>query len=101
MGYGFLGFNDEETAQRILQTYNNTPIPNSAEGKNWRLNTAGRPDRHRLSYTPGYNRHSPNDPRPQEFTLFVGELTPDVEDSHLLNAFKARYSSTLSAKGNL
>lgn len=106
LGYGFLGFNDEGTAQRVLNNYNGARIPNSREGKCFRLNTAGKPSLRNRIQQQQYRAASPfsggqggDGGHHREFTLFVGSLSPEVDDQTLLNAFRHRYQSTLSAKG--
>ncbi|UYV72448.1 TRNAU1AP [Cordylochernes scorpioides] len=83
LGYGFLEFGDEQTAQRVLHRCNNKTIPNTSPPKRLKLNHA----------TFGL-------PQQKEYALFVGELTPDVDDLRLFNVFSAKYSSVKSAKGD-
>ncbi|XP_054153376.1 tRNA selenocysteine 1-associated protein 1-like [Oppia nitens] len=79
MGYGFITFESEELAQKVLNELNGQQIPNAAEGKRFRLNiTSSRDD--------------------TEFSIYVGDLTLDVNDHMLLNAFAKHYPSTCSAK---
>jgi len=94
MGYGFLGFADEQTAQRIIDSYNDQPIPNSAEGKTWRLNSSrmGWQQNHQNKPHPSYQ----ND-RPKEFNLFVGELSHDVDDNQLMHCFQSLFKNVQSA----
>uniref|UniRef100_A0A5B6ZF58 Putative polyadenylate-binding protein RBP45-like n=1 Tax=Davidia involucrata TaxID=16924 RepID=A0A5B6ZF58_DAVIN len=83
-GYGFLEFTTRAAAERILQAYNGTPMPNSEQ--NFRLNwaTLGAGER-RADDTPDY-------------TIFVGDLAADVSDYMLQETFRAHYSSVKGAK---
>uniref|UniRef100_A0A5B6ZDJ3 Putative polyadenylate-binding protein RBP45 n=1 Tax=Davidia involucrata TaxID=16924 RepID=A0A5B6ZDJ3_DAVIN len=83
-GYGFLEFTTRAAAERILQAYNGTPMPNSEQ--NFRLNwaTLGAGERH-ADDTPDY-------------TIFVGDLAADVSDYMLQETFRAHYSSVKGAK---
>jgi RNA recognition motif-containing protein len=80
IGYGFVSFESEEIAQKVLHEYNGQQIPNAAEGKKFRLNNTSA---HREE---------------NEYSIYVGDLTPDVDDYTLLAAFAAQYPSTCSAK---
>ncbi|CAI0407175.1 unnamed protein product [Linum tenue] len=82
-GYGFLELNSHAAAERILQTFNGTPMPNGEQ--NFRLNWA--------SYGAGEKR----DDGP-EYTIFVGDLAADVTDYLLQETFKVRYPSVKGAK---
>lgn len=83
-GYGFLEFVSRATAERVLQTYNGTLMPNSEQ--NFRLNwaTLGAGER-RIDDTPDY-------------TIFVGDLASDVTDYMLQETFRAHYASVKGAK---
>ncbi|XP_059664805.1 polyadenylate-binding protein RBP45-like [Cornus florida] len=83
-GYGFLEFTTRAAAERVLLTYNGTPMP-SAE-QNFRLNwaTLGAGEK-RADDTPDY-------------TIFVGDLAADVSDYILQETFKAHYPSIKGAK---
>ncbi|CAN0852348.1 Polyadenylate-binding protein RBP45B [Linum grandiflorum] len=82
-GYGFMEFTSHAAAERILQTYNGTPMPNGEQ--NFRLNWA--------SYGAGEKR----DDGP-EFTIFVGDLAADVTDYTLQETFRVHYPSVKGAK---
>ncbi|CAI0468269.1 unnamed protein product, partial [Linum tenue] len=82
-GYGFMELISHAAAERILQTYNGTPMPNGEQ--NFRLNWA--------SYGTGEKR----DDGP-EYTIFVGDLAADVTDYMLQETFSARYPSVKGAK---
>ncbi|KAG1652634.1 tRNA selenocysteine 1-associated protein 1 [Nymphon striatum] len=79
LGYGFLEFGDDQTALRTLHKCNGKMIPGSGPPKRFKLNHA--------SYG-----------KDQDFSIFVGDLTPEIDDLMLFNAFIARYPSTRSAK---
>lgn len=83
-GYGFIEFVNHAAAERVLQTYNGTPIPNA--GQNYRLNWA---------YSSSGEKRSDGT---ADFTIFVGDLGPDVTDDVLLETFRVHYTSIKSAK---
>ncbi|GAY34120.1 hypothetical protein CUMW_009790 [Citrus unshiu] len=82
-GYGFIEFISRAGAERVLQTYNGTPMPNGEQ--NFRLNWA--------SFGAGEKRDDTPD-----HTIFVGDLAADVTDYMLQETFRARYPSTKGAK---
>ncbi|KAK0577937.1 hypothetical protein LWI29_002571 [Acer saccharum] len=82
-GYGFLEFVSRAAAERALQAYNGTPMPNGEQ--NFRLNWA--------SFSAGERRDETPD-----FTVFVGDLAPDVTDYMLQETFRARYPTVKGAK---
>ncbi|KAF2304976.1 hypothetical protein GH714_000835 [Hevea brasiliensis] len=82
-GYGFIEFTSHGPAERILQTYNGTPMPNGEQ--NFRLNWA--------SFSGGDKRDDTPD-----FTIFVGDLAADVTDYQLQETFRVRYPSVKGAK---
>ena len=83
-GYGFLEFRSRAAAEKALQTYNGSLMPNSEQ--NFRLNwaTLGAGER-RADDTPDY-------------TVFVGDLAADVSDYILQETFKGSYPSVKGAK---
>ncbi|KAG6573194.1 Polyadenylate-binding protein RBP45B, partial [Cucurbita argyrosperma subsp. sororia] len=81
-GYGFIEFLTRPAAERVLQTYNGTPMPNGAQ--NFRLNWASAGEK-RQDDSPDY-------------TIFVGDLAGDVTDYVLQETFRARFTSVKSAK---
>ncbi|XP_039037465.1 polyadenylate-binding protein RBP45-like isoform X2 [Hibiscus syriacus] len=82
-GYGFIEFLSRAAAERVLQTYNGTPMPNG--DSNYRLNWA--------SFSSGEKREeSP------EFTIFVGDLAADVTDYMLQETFRVHFQSVKGAK---
>ncbi|KAL8461398.1 hypothetical protein ACS0TY_031940 [Phlomoides rotata] len=82
-GYGFLEFVSHAAAERNLQTYNGTLMPNIEQ--TFRLNWA--------SMGAGEKR----DDAP-EYTIFVGDLAADVTDYMLQETFRASYPSIRGAK---
>ena len=83
-GYGFIEFYTRTAAERILQTFNGTIMPNG--GQTYRLNWA--------SFSSGEKRQ---DDTP-DYTIFVGDLSADVTDYMLQETFRARYPSVKGAK---
>ncbi|XP_073027870.1 polyadenylate-binding protein RBP47-like isoform X1 [Primulina eburnea] len=82
--YGFVEFNSHAAAEKVLQNYNGTTMPNTEQP--FRLNWAG---------------FSTGDRRPDsgsDLSIFVGDLSADVTDAMLHDAFAARYSSVRGAK---
>ncbi|KAM6585749.1 hypothetical protein CsatB_012751 [Cannabis sativa] len=82
-GYGFIEFVNRQAAERSLQTYNGSPMPNGAQ--NFRLNWA----------SPGEKRSTEETP---DFTIFVGDLAADVTDYTLQEIFRGRFPSVKGAK---
>jgi RNA recognition motif-containing protein len=85
-GYGFIEFNTRATAEKVLQTYQGTIMPNG--GQSYRLNWA--------TFSAG-ERSSRQDDGP-DHTIFVGDLAADVTDYLLQETFRARYNSVKGAK---
>ncbi|CAN4078333.1 unnamed protein product [Withania somnifera] len=83
-GYGFIEFVSHAAAERNLQAYNGTLMPNIEQ--NFRLNWA--------SLGSGEKR---SDDTP-EYTIFVGDLAADVSDYMLQETFRANYPSVKGAK---
>ncbi|XP_023238064.1 tRNA selenocysteine 1-associated protein 1-like [Centruroides sculpturatus] len=83
MGYGFLDFGEEQTAQRVLHRCNGKTIPNASPPKRFKLNHASYGKEHLQQ---------------KEYSLFVGDLTPEVDDLELYNCFSSRYPSVKAAK---
>uniref|UniRef100_A0A5B7AQQ6 RRM domain-containing protein n=1 Tax=Davidia involucrata TaxID=16924 RepID=A0A5B7AQQ6_DAVIN len=83
-GYGFIEFVSRAAAERNLQTYNGTQMPNFEQ--NFRMNWA--------SFGVGEKR--PDDT--PDFTIFVGDLAADVTDYMLQETFRAHYPSVKGAK---
>ncbi|KAA3458905.1 polyadenylate-binding protein RBP47B'-like [Gossypium australe] len=83
-GYGFVEFVSHQAAERILQTYNGTPMPGTDQM--FRINWA--------SFGIGERRTDPG----LEHSIFVGDLAPDVTDYLLQETFRAHYPSVRGAK---
>ncbi|KAL3612670.1 hypothetical protein D5086_003690 [Populus alba] len=83
-GYGFIEFVSHAAAERILQTYNGTPMPNSEQ--TFRLNWA----------TLGAGERRQDDG--PDYTVFIGDLAADVNDYLLQETFRNVYSSVKGAK---
>ncbi|VDO06928.1 unnamed protein product [Rodentolepis nana] len=80
LGYGFVEFLDSTAARDAMLKLNGKPIP-GIPTRRFKLNHAS------------YGKEN----TAGEFSLFVGELTEDVDDLILFNAFK-KYPSCRSAK---
>ncbi|CAN6452282.1 unnamed protein product [Victoria cruziana] len=83
-GYGFIEFVSRAAAERVLQTYNGTMMPNVEQS--FRLNWA--------SFGVGEKRPDTG----PEFTIFVGDLASDVSDYVLQETFRSHYTSIKGAK---
>lgn len=83
-GYGFIEFSSHAAAERNLQAFNGTLMPNVEQ--NFRLNWA--------SMGAGEKR---SDDSP-DYTIFVGDLAGDVTDYMLQETFRAVFSSVKGAK---
>ncbi|KZV37452.1 hypothetical protein F511_24859 [Dorcoceras hygrometricum] len=82
--YGFIEFASHAAAEKVLQSYNGTMMPNTEQP--FRLNWAG---------------FSAGDRRPEagsDLSVFVGDLAVDVTDEMLHDIFASRYSSVKGAK---
>ncbi|KAG8385727.1 hypothetical protein BUALT_Bualt03G0075300 [Buddleja alternifolia] len=82
-GYGFIEFVSHAAAERNLQTYNGSVMPNAEQ--TFRMNWA--------SMGAGEKR----DDAP-EYTIFVGDLAADVTDYMLQETFRVNYPSVKGAK---
>ncbi|XP_073302857.1 polyadenylate-binding protein RBP45 [Primulina huaijiensis] len=82
-GYGFIEFVSHAAAERNLQMYNGTLIPNVEQTfrMNWASMGAG-------------EKHDDS----SEYTIFVGDLAADVTDFMLQETFRAHYPSVKGAK---
>ena len=83
LGYGFLEFEDKEIANNALKTLNGQPLPNS--NKVFKLNWA--------SYNNNKNVSNPN-----EYSIYVCDLDPSVNEETLTYFFKEKYNSVISSK---
>ncbi|KAF9603637.1 hypothetical protein IFM89_037181 [Coptis chinensis] len=84
-GYGFVVFYSRAAAEKILQAYNGTLMPNSDQP--FRLNWA--------SFSTGERRGTDVG---SDHSIFVGDLAPDVTDILLHETFAGRYQSVKGAK---
>ncbi|KAI9317678.1 hypothetical protein BX666DRAFT_1939737 [Dichotomocladium elegans] len=84
-GYAFVEFTSTLAAQDALLNYHGAKVP--AMQKTIRLNWAS-----------GGGIHDRKEDRAPEYSLFVGDLSGDVDETLLLNLFRRRYSSCHSAK---
>ena len=84
MGYGFLEFENKTQAQEALEALNGKPLPNST--KAFKLNWAS------------YNSNKNNQSNPNEFSIYVCELSPAVKSDKLRDFFKEKYKSVFDAK---
>ncbi|CAI2164174.1 10906_t:CDS:2 [Funneliformis geosporum] len=85
-GYCFVDFVSNAAAVKALNTVNGTPIPGT--NRLFKLNWAsggGLTDRNR-------------DDRGPEFSIFVGDLGPEVNEWMLVSVFQQRYTTCKSAK---
>ncbi|XP_017638017.1 polyadenylate-binding protein RBP47B-like isoform X2 [Gossypium arboreum] len=83
-GYGFVEFYSRATAEKVLQSYNGSLMPNTEQP--FRLNWAS---------------FSVNERRPDagsDLSIFVGDLATDVTDSILHETFSSRFQSVKGAK---
>ncbi|KAI8341727.1 hypothetical protein BC941DRAFT_345782 [Chlamydoabsidia padenii] len=85
LGYAFIGFTSSIAAQRALATVHGTKMPNSQ-----------RP--FRLNWASGGGILDKKEDRAPEYSLFVGDLSSDVDETYLLAMFRQRYASCHSAK---
>ncbi|XP_077220022.1 polyadenylate-binding protein RBP45-like isoform X2 [Tasmannia lanceolata] len=83
-GYGFIEFANRAAAERTLQTYNGTVMPNVEQP--FRLNWA--------SFGAGEKRTDDG----ADFPIFVGDLASDVTDYMLQETFRGHYSTVKGAK---
>ncbi|XP_076956314.1 polyadenylate-binding protein RBP47-like [Bidens hawaiensis] len=82
--YGFVEFQSHSAAEKVIQSYNGTLMPNTDQV--FRLNWA--------SFSTGEKRGDIG----SDLSIFVGDLAPDVTDSILLETFASRYPSVKGAK---
>ncbi len=85
MGYGFIEFENKEEASEALQLMNGKPMPNS--NKVFKLNWA--------SYSQSKSSSSQN---PNEYSIYVCELDPSVNEEILQKYFSQFYKSVIGTK---
>ncbi|XP_031563267.1 tRNA selenocysteine 1-associated protein 1-like [Actinia tenebrosa] len=83
-GYCFVEFSDSASAQRALSKLNGLPVSGTNPVKRYKLNWA--------TYGKELSNLGP------EYSIFVGDLTPDVTDSVLQVFFQQRFPSCKAAK---
>jgi len=82
-GYGFVNFTNDQVALKAMHRLNGKMIPNSRPPARYKLNH----NSNRI--LPGEKNHS----------IWVGDLSPEVDDLQLFNFFSARFQTIISAKG--
>uniref|UniRef100_S4RMW6 tRNA selenocysteine-associated protein 1 n=1 Tax=Petromyzon marinus TaxID=7757 RepID=S4RMW6_PETMA len=82
-GYCFVEFSDQSSAERCLHRLNGKALPGSNPQRRFKLNYA--------------THNKQPDGRP-EFSIFVGDLSAEVENHHLYNFFLQKYPSCMSGK---
>ncbi|XP_069127463.1 tRNA selenocysteine 1-associated protein 1-like [Argopecten irradians] len=82
-GYCFIDFSDAGQAHDAMLKLNGKIIPNSSPPKRFKLNTSSHGKEHLAV---------------PEFSLFIGDLSMDVDDYVLYYAFAKKYRSCRSAK---
>ncbi|XP_063700787.1 tRNA selenocysteine 1-associated protein 1 [Culicoides brevitarsis] len=82
-GYCFVSFKADEAAMDAMHKLNGKPIPGTNPVVRFRLNNASN------SVRAGGDR---------EFSVWVGDLTSDVDDYNLYRVFSAKYTSIKTAK---
>lgn len=83
LGYCFVELADEATAERCLRKVNGKTLPGANPPRRFKLNRAT------------FGKQGESGPM---FSLFVGDLTPDVDDGMLYEFFYNRYPSCRGGK---
>uniref|UniRef100_A0A1B6DME5 tRNA selenocysteine-associated protein 1 n=1 Tax=Clastoptera arizonana TaxID=38151 RepID=A0A1B6DME5_9HEMI len=83
-GYCFVHFQTDEEAINAMHKLNGKQIPNTSPAIRFRLNNANSTER-------AINAD-------REFSLWIGDLSPDVDDYALYKAFASQYASVRTAK---
>lgn len=83
-GYCFVNFLSDEQAIDAMHKLNGKPIPGTNPVVRFRLNSAS-----------NSNKLSGNE---REFSVWVGDLSPEVDDYNLYRVFSNKYSSIKTAK---
>ncbi|XP_068620366.1 tRNA selenocysteine 1-associated protein 1 [Battus philenor] len=84
-GYAFVHFQTDEEAIDAMHKLNGKPIPGTFPVVRFRLNTASREARSNMQ-------------QEREFSVWVGDLSPEVDDYSLYRVFASKYSSIKTAK---
>lgn len=82
-GYCFVHFANDEEAIQAMHKLNGKPIPNTAPTVRFRLNNASNTGRSLID---------------REFSVWVGDLSPDVDDYNLYRVFSSKYNTIKTAK---
>lgn len=82
-GYCFVHFANDEEAIDAMHKLNGKPIPGTNPVVRFRLNNASNTGRTALD---------------REFSVWVGDLSPDVDDYNLYRAFASKYNTIKTAK---
>lgn len=82
-GYCFVHFANDEEAIDAMHKLNGKPIPGTNPIVRFRLNNASNTGRTALD---------------REFSVWVGDLSPDVDDYNLYRAFASKYNTIKTAK---
>lgn len=80
--YGFINFDSDHNALLAMHRLNGKVIPNSSPAVRYKLNH-------------GSTRLAPGE---RDFSLWVGDLSPDVDDLQLYKFFSARFQSVRTCK---
>lgn len=86
-GYCFVNFQSDEQAIDAMHKLNGKPIPGTNPIVRFRLNSASNSNK-----LPGNER---------EFSVWVGDLSSDVDDYSLYRSFSTKYTSIKTAKGKM
>uniref|UniRef100_A0A6B2LBZ1 RRM domain-containing protein n=1 Tax=Arcella intermedia TaxID=1963864 RepID=A0A6B2LBZ1_9EUKA len=93
-GYGFLEFSSHSAASKILEKYNGKPMPGPAgSGAVFRLNWAQYSETAKIGTTT-----TGTTPIGSEFSIFVGDLSPEVSENQLQKAFTDHFPSVLGVR---
>ncbi|XP_047937685.1 polyadenylate-binding protein RBP47-like [Salvia hispanica] len=92
--YGFIEFNSHEAAEKVLQSFNGTNMPNTEQP--FRLNWAAFSAGDRRPNTGGGGGGGGD--IGSDLSIFVGDLASDVTDAMLTDTFASRYPSVKGAK---
>jgi RNA recognition motif-containing protein len=85
-GYCFVHFATDEEAIDAMHKLNGKPIPGTSPVVRFRLNNASNTGRTLLD---------------REFSVWVGDLSPDVDDYNLYRVFSSKYNTIKTAKGRV
>lgn len=82
-GYCFVHFANDDEAIDAMHKLNSKPIPGTSPMVRFRLNNASNTGRTLLD---------------REFSVWVGDLSPDVDDYNLYRVFSSKYNTIKTAK---